>query len=88
MANHASATKRIRQTKRRTTVNRARRGSIRTTLRTVEEAIADGNKSAAEAALKAAQPVMAAGVSKGVLHRNTVARKLSRLTKRIKAMAV
>ncbi|MEK9754148.1 MAG: 30S ribosomal protein S20 [Rhodospirillaceae bacterium] len=87
MASHASATKRIRQTKRRTKVNRARRGPIRTSIRAVEEAIASGNKNAAAEALKAAEPMMAAGVSKGVFHRNTVARKLSRLSKRIKLMA-
>ena len=87
MANHASAKKRIRQTKRRTAVNRARRGSIRTELRAVEEAIASGDKGAAEAAFKAAQPALMIGASKGVIHRNTVARKLSRLSKRIKAMA-
>ena len=87
MANHASSKKRIRQTKRRTAVNRARRGSIRTSIRIVEEAIDGGDKNAALAALKAAEPAMAAGVSKGVLHRNTVARKLSRLSKRIKTMA-
>jgi small subunit ribosomal protein S20 len=87
MANHAQAKKRIRQTKRRTVVNRTRRGSIRTELRAVEEAIASGDKSAAEAAFKAAQPLLMGGVSKGVVHRNTASRKLSRLSKRIKAMA-
>ncbi|MBT6096416.1 MAG: 30S ribosomal protein S20 [Rhodospirillaceae bacterium] len=87
MANHASAKKRIRQTKRRTSVNRARRGAIRSDLRIVEEAIASGDKSAAENAFKVAQPVMMVGVNKGIMHKNTVARKLSRLSKRIKAMA-
>ena len=87
MANHASAKKRIRQTKRRTEVNRARVGSIRTQLRAVEEAIASGDKAAAQAAFNAAQPAMAVGVNKGVMHQNTVSRKLSRLSKRIKAMA-
>lgn len=87
MANHASAKKRIRQTKRRTEVNRGRRGSIRTQLRAVEEAIDGGNKAAAQEAFKLAEPSMAAGISKGIMHRNTVARKLSRLSKRIKAMA-
>lgn len=87
MANHASAKKRIRQTKRRTAVNRARRGTIRTQLRAVEEAIASGDKDAAQAAFKEAQPALMVGVNKGVVHLNTVSRKLSRLSKRIKAMA-
>ncbi len=87
MANHASSKKRIRQTKRRTGVNRARRGTIRTQIRAVEEAIEGGDKSVAVAALKVAEPAMAAGANKGVLHRNTLARKISRLNKRIKAMA-
>lgn len=87
MANHASSKKRIRQTKRRTAVNRDRRGSIRTQVRAVEEAIDSGDKSAAQAALQAAEPAMAGGINRGVLHRNTVARKMSRLSKRIKALS-
>mgnify|MGYP000850495231 CR=1 FL=1 len=87
MANHASAKKRIRQTKHRTAGNRARRGSIRTELRAVEEAIESGDKGAAQSAFKRAQPALMIGIDKGVLHKNTVARKLSRLSKRIKAMA-
>lgn len=86
MANHASAKKRIRQTARRTAVNRARVSRIRTFTKQVELAIASGDKEAAQAALKAAQPELHRGVSKGVMHRNTVARKLSRLSGRINAL--
>lgn len=86
MAQHASAKKRIRQTKRRTEVNRSRVSRIRTFLRKVESAIADGNKDEAVAAYGKAQPELMRGASKGVVHRNMVARKLSRLAQRIKAM--
>ena len=87
MANHSSAKKRIRQTKRRATINRTRRNSARTELRAVEEAIAGGNKDSAQRAFKRAEPVLMVSVNKGVTHKNTAARKLSRLSKRIKAMA-
>ena len=87
MANHASAKKRIRQTKRRTIVRRARRSFARTELRAVEEAIASGNKKLAQSAFKSAEPALMVSVNKGVLHKNTAARKLSRLSKRIKSMA-
>jgi small subunit ribosomal protein S20 len=86
MANHRSAEKRIRQTERRTAVNRARVSRIRTFIKKVESAIASGDKETARAAFLAAQPEMHRGVSKGVIHRNTVARKLSRLSARIKAL--
>lgn len=86
MAHHASAKKRIRQTERRTEVNRARVSRIRTFVKKVETAIATGNKEAAQEAFRAAQPELQRGVTKGVLHRNTVARKLSRLTARIKVL--
>ena len=86
MANHASAKKRIRQTERRTEVNQQRIGSIRTSLRKLEEAIEGGDKAIAETEFRVAQPQMMAGVSKGVLHANTVSRKLSRLSKRIKGL--
>ncbi|TXH32023.1 MAG: 30S ribosomal protein S20 [Rhodospirillaceae bacterium] len=86
MAHHKSAEKRIRQTETRTDRNRARTSRIKTEVKKVELAIASGDKTAAEAALKAAQPEMHRGVSKGLLHRNTVARKVSRLTKRVKAL--
>jgi small subunit ribosomal protein S20 len=87
MANHKSAEKRIRQTARRTEVNRSRMSRIRTFVKKVELALASGDKSAAQEALKAAQPEMMRGVTKGVLHKNTVSRKLSRLSHRIKALA-
>jgi len=86
MANHKSAEKRIRQTEKRTATNRARRSRIRTFTKKVEEAIATGDKNAAQAAFKDAQPELHRGVTKGVLHKNTVARKLSRLNARIKAL--
>lgn len=86
MANHKSAEKRIRQTERRTAVNRARVSRIRTFLKKVETAIAAGDKAAADAAYREAQPEIMRGASKGVLHKNTVARKLSRLQGRIKAL--
>jgi small subunit ribosomal protein S20 len=86
MAHHKSAEKRIRQTPRRTLRNKARVSEIKTEVKKAEAAIASGDKVAAAAALRAAQPVMQRGVSKGVMHRNTVARKISRLTKRLKAL--
>jgi small subunit ribosomal protein S20 len=87
MANTPQAKKRIRRNERRNEINGARVSRIRTYVKKVELAITAGDKSAAEAALKAAQPEMARGVSKGVLHKNTVARKFSRLTKRVSALA-
>ena len=86
MANTPQSKKRARQTERVTAVNKARRSRIRTFLRKVEEAIASGNAEAAAVALKAAQPELARGITKGVLHKNTVARKFSRLTKRVAAL--
>lgn len=87
MANTPQSKKRARQAERRQNVNKARRSRIRTFLRKVEEAIASGNKDAASAALKAAQPELARGVTKGVLHKNTLARKMSRLAARVKALS-
>ena len=87
MANTASAQKRIRQTEKRTARNKARKSRVRTFVRSLEEAIAKGDKAAAQEAFRAAQPEMQRAVTKGVLHRNTVARKLSRLSARIKAIA-
>ena len=87
MANTLQSKKRARQLERRTEVNKARRSRIRTYLRKVEEAIASGDQTIARAALQAAQPELDRGVTKGVLHKNTVARKKSRLSARIKAMA-
>ena len=86
MATHRSAEKRIRQTARRTARNRARESRIRTFLKRVETAIASGDKTAAQAEFKLAQPELHRGVTKGVLQKNTVARKLSRLSQRIKAL--
>ncbi|HZH28924.1 MAG TPA: 30S ribosomal protein S20 [Azospirillaceae bacterium] len=86
MANHKSAEKRIRQTERRTEVNRARVSRIRTFVKKVEAAIASGNQSAAQEAFKVAQPEIQSGVNKGVLHKNTAARKISRLSSRIKQL--
>jgi len=87
MANNPSAEKRIRQTEKRTERNRARRSRVRTYLRKVEMAIEGGKKDEALAAFQAAQPEMQRAVGKGVLHLNTVARTLSRLAARIKAIA-
>lgn len=87
MANNPSAEKRIRQNAKRTERNRARRSRVRTFLRKVELAIEGGKKDEAAAAFKAAQPEMQRAVGKGVLHLNTVSRKMSRLSARIKAIA-
>lgn len=86
MANHKSALKRIRLSARQTVVNRDRRNRIRTFVKNVELAITGGDKDGAGQALKRAQPEMMRGVSRGILHRNTVARSISRLNARIKAM--
>jgi small subunit ribosomal protein S20 len=86
MATHVSAEKRIRQTATRTAVNRARVSRIRTFVKKIETAIAAGDKEAARTALKEAQPEMQRGAQKGVMHKNTVARRLSRLSARIKAL--
>lgn len=87
MANHLSAKKRIRSNARRADVNRNRVGRIRTYVKAVEQAIVSGDKKAAEAALRAAQPELARGARAGVLHKNTMARKMSRLAARVKAIA-
>lgn len=86
MANSPQAKKRARQNERRFAVNKARRSRIRTYLRKVEEAIASGDAEVAKSALKEAQPEMMRGVTKGVLHKNTAARKMSRLSSRVKAL--
>ena len=87
MANTPQAEKRIRRNDRRAEINKARVSRIRTFVKRVESAIETGGKDAAAAALAAAQPEMMRGVSKGVLHKNTVARKISRLSKRVAALA-
>ncbi len=86
MANTSQSKKRARQNERRLAVNKARRSRIRTYLRKVEEALASGDKDAAAAALKAAQPELMRGVTKGVYHKNTAARKMSRLSARVKSL--
>ncbi|MDJ1008292.1 MAG: 30S ribosomal protein S20 [Paracoccaceae bacterium] len=86
MANTPQSKKRARQNERRYAVNKARRSRIRTYLRKVEEAIASGDKDAAAEALKAAQPELMRGVTRGVFHKNTAARKMSRLSARVKAI--
>jgi small subunit ribosomal protein S20 len=86
MANTDSARKRIRQTKTRTIRNQARKSRMRTFVKKVETALASGDRNAADAALRAAQPEMQRAANKGVVHRNTVARKLSRLAVRINAI--
>ncbi|SEN70096.1 SSU ribosomal protein S20P [Pseudorhodobacter antarcticus] len=87
MANTSQSKKRARQADARYDVNKARRSRIRTYLRKVEEAIASGDQTAAAAALRAAQPELARGVTKGVLHKNTVSRKISRLASRVNGLA-
>lgn len=87
MANTPQSKKRARQLERRTDINKARRSRIRTYLRKVEEAIASGNAEAARAALQNAQPELMRGVTKGVVHKNTAARKISRLSARVKALS-
>lgn len=87
MAHHASAKQRIRRNERRTEINRQRMSRVRTFVKKVEAAIASGDREAATQALRAAQPELQRGVSKGVLRSNTVNRRLSRLSARIKAMS-
>ena len=86
MANTPQSKKRARQNERRYAINKARRSRIRTYLRKVEEAIASGDQAAAAEALKTAQPEIMRGVSKGVMHKNTASRKVSRLSSRVKAL--
>lgn len=86
MANTPQAKKRIRRNDRRAEINTSRMSRIRSFLKKVESAIAGGDKQAAADALKAAQPELARGVSRGVLHKNTASRKMSRLSKRVGAL--
>ena len=86
MANHKSAEKRIRQTAKRTAINRARVSRVRTFVKKVEAAIATGDKATAQSAFRLAQPELHRAITKGVLHKNTVSRKLSRLAARINAL--
>jgi small subunit ribosomal protein S20 len=86
MANTPQAKKRIRRNANRAEINGARVSRIRTFVKAVESALVAGDKKAAAEALKAAQPEMARGVARGVLHKNTASRKFSRLTKRVSAL--
>ncbi len=86
MANTPQAKKRIRRNERRAEINGSRTSRIRTLVKKVESALDAGDKVAAQAALTVAQPEMARGVARGVLHKNTAARKFSRLTKRVAAL--
>ena len=86
MANHKSAKKRIRRNANRAIVNGARVSRIRTFVKKVETAIGSGDSNAAREALRAAQPELQRGVSRGVMHRNTASRKISRLAARVKAL--
>ncbi|MEO1548829.1 MAG: 30S ribosomal protein S20 [Pseudomonadota bacterium] len=87
MANSPQAKKRARQADRRADVNRSRRSRMRTFVRKVEEAITAGDQTVAQEALKNAQPELMRCVTKGILHKNTASRKMSRLAQRVKAMA-
>lgn len=87
MANTPQAEKRIRRNNRRAAINKARVSRIRTFIKRVESALDSGTADTAAAALTAAQPELMRGVSKGVIHKNTAARKISRLAKRVKALA-
>jgi small subunit ribosomal protein S20 len=86
MANTPQAKKRIRRNDRRAEINGARVSRIRTFIKQVESALASGDKTAAQSAMKKVQPELARGVAKGVVHKNTAARKISRLTKRVAAL--
>jgi small subunit ribosomal protein S20 len=88
MANTKSAKKAVRVSERKTAINKNRRSRMRTYIRKVEEAIATGDKSSAETALREAQPEIMRSAQKGVLHRNTASRKISRLSARIRGLAV
>lgn len=86
MANSPQARKRVRQTARRTAVNKARVSQYRTYVKKVETAIATGDADTAREAFRVAQPVLMSGVNKGIVHKNTVARKISRLSRQINAI--
>ena len=87
MANTPQAKKRIRRNERRAEINGNRVGRIRTFVKKVETAVSAGDKAAATEALSAAQPELARGVARGVLHKNTASRKFARLTKAVAALA-
>ncbi|HXY58351.1 MAG TPA: 30S ribosomal protein S20 [Methylocystis sp.] len=87
MANTSSAKKAVRKIARRTAINRSRRSVMRTFVRKVEEAIAAGDAAGAQRALQQAAPLVMRAAQKGVIHKNTASRKVSRLTRRVRAMA-
>ena len=87
MANTSSAKKAVRKIDRRTAVNRSRRSQMRTYIRKVEEALESGDASAAQVALATAEPIMMRAAQKGIVHKNTASRRISRLTKRVKSLA-
>lgn len=87
MAHHRSAKKRIRQTAKRTATNRSRVSRIKTFMRKVEDALAKGDYETARSAFASAEPEIRRGVTRGVLHLNTASRKISRLSRRVKALA-
>lgn len=86
MANTPSAKKAVRKIERRTKVNKSRRSQMRTYVRKVEEALASGNREAAQAALHAAEPLLMRAAQKGIVHKNTASRKVSRLTHRLNSL--
>ncbi|WP_036262493.1 30S ribosomal protein S20 [Methylocapsa aurea] len=86
MANTSSAKKAVRKIERRTKVNKSRRSQMRTYVRKVEEAIASGDSDAAFAALRAAEPLVMRAAQKGIVHKNTASRKVSRLNRRVNAL--
>jgi len=87
MANSPGAKKRVRTAARRTAINKSRRSRVRTFIRRVEDAITGGDAAAAATALKTAESEIMRGVSKGILHKNTASRKVSRLSARVKALS-
>jgi small subunit ribosomal protein S20 len=87
MANTPSAKKAVRKIAHRTSINRSRRSQMRTYVRKVEEAIASGDQEAAAAALRAAEPLVMRAAQKGIVHKNTASRKVSRLSRRVSALA-
>jgi len=87
MANTSSAKKAARKIERRAAINKNRRSRVRTYVRKVEEALASGDKAAAEAAFSAVQPELMRAATKGVMHKNTASRKVSRLAKRLKTLS-
>lgn len=87
MANTKSAKKAVRQITRRTDVNRQRRSKMRTFIRKVEEAISSGDQAAATTALSAAEPILMRAAQKGIVHKNTASRKVSRLSARVAALS-